>query len=93
MAAPKPPQPDPPDQPPCTMASLLRPIPIDPENAEQAEVIQKVLFILQYGGLRHEHLDPRKSFLQTLDRYCRMVEQDLFVLHMRCLMNEEGGKP
>jgi hypothetical protein len=80
MAAPKPPQPDPPDQPPCTMASLLRPIPIDPENAEQAEVIQKVLFILQYGGLRHEHLDPRKSFLQTLDRYCRMVEQDLFVL-------------
>ena len=32
-----------------------------------------------------EHLDPRKSFLKTLDRYCRMVEHDLHATILHCL--------
>jgi hypothetical protein len=91
---------DPADQePPCTMASLLGRIPIE-GDAEQAEVIQKVLFVLRYGGLHKfrgglgEVLDSRKTFLQTLDTFCLAVEQDLFVFTMTGLMlSEKGGKP
>ena len=75
MAASKLPQPDPPDQPPCTMASLLRPIPIDPENADQAggNPESSVPFCC-YGGLRGGWGEGAglhaKTFLQTLDAFC-----------------------